>query len=47
LAKGKSTGDGKLEDALGTLIQNQAALRVRMAESDQRFAIPANAKTIS
>ncbi|MCI0376716.1 MAG: hypothetical protein L0215_03845 [Gemmataceae bacterium] len=38
MARAKSGGNGRLEEALATLIQNQAAFVARMAEIDQRVA---------
>jgi hypothetical protein len=38
MARAKNTGNGRLEEALATLIQNQAAFVARMAEIDARVA---------
>ena len=38
MARGKSTGNGRLEEALATLIQNQAAFVTQMLETDRRIA---------
>lgn len=38
MARTKNAGNGKLEEALATLIQNQAAFVALMSEADQRFA---------
>ncbi len=38
MARAKNAGNGRLEEALATLIQNQAAFVARMAEIDARVA---------
>jgi hypothetical protein len=38
MARAKSPGNGRLEEALATLIQNQAAFVARMSEIDARVA---------
>jgi len=38
MARAKSAGNGRLEEALATLIQNQAAFVTRMSEIDARVA---------
>jgi len=38
MARTKSDGNGRLEDALATLIQNQASFLARMSEIDSRVA---------
>ena len=38
MANAKSAGNGRLEDALATLIQNQASFLARMSEIDSRVA---------
>jgi hypothetical protein len=38
MARAKSAGDGRLEEALAILIQNQAAFVARIAEIDARVA---------
>jgi hypothetical protein len=38
VARAKSAGNGRLEEALATLIQNQAAFVARMSEIDARVA---------
>lgn len=38
MARARNTGNGRLEEALATLIQNQAAFVARMAEIDARVA---------
>ena len=38
MARGKNTGNGRLEDALAILIQNQASFVARMADIDARVA---------
>jgi hypothetical protein len=38
MARTKSAGDGRLEEALATLIQNQASFLARMSEIDARVA---------
>jgi hypothetical protein len=38
MARAKNTGNGRLEDALATLIQNQASFLARMSEIDLRVA---------
>ena len=38
MARAKDRGNGKLEEALAILIQNQAAFLTRMADMDNRFA---------
>ncbi len=38
MARTKNQGNGRLEEALATLIQNQASFLARMADNDQRMA---------
>ena len=38
MARTKNAGNGRLEDALATLIQNQASFLARMSEIDLRVA---------
>jgi hypothetical protein len=38
MARAKNNGDGRLEEALATLIQNQASFLARMSEIDSRVA---------
>jgi len=38
MARARSAGNGRLEEALATLIQNQAAFVARLAETDARIA---------
>jgi hypothetical protein len=38
MARARSGGNGRLEEALATLIQNQAAFLTRMSEIDARAA---------
>jgi len=38
MARGKNTGNGRLEDALAILIQNQASFVARLADIDARVA---------
>ncbi len=38
MARARSTGNGRLEEALATLIQNQTAFLARMSEIDARVA---------
>jgi hypothetical protein len=38
VARAKTNGNGRLEEALATLIQNQAAFVARMSEIDARVA---------
>ncbi len=38
MARAKGAGNGRLEDALATLIQNQASFLVRISDIDVRVA---------
>jgi hypothetical protein len=38
MARARGAGNGRLEEALATLIQNQAAFVARMTETDARIA---------
>jgi hypothetical protein len=38
MARAKNAGNGRLEDAMATLIQNQASFVARMSEIDSRMA---------